>query len=359
MQASIILGERELNQNSNPYIIAEIGVNHEGSIDLAKKLIDLAKEGGADAAKFQSYKANTLASRNSPSYWDTSKEKTNSQYELFSKYDAFGEKEFESLYLHCKENKIEFISTPFDHFSVDYLNDLMPFFKISSSDITNIPLLKHIANKKKPIILSTGASDLEEIDFAIKKIESCGNNNLALLHCILNYPTPYRDANLNMISSMRNYYKSKIIGYSDHTLPDKNMSVLSSAYLLGAVIIEKHFTHDKNLPGNDHYHAMDVQDLKNFKTQIKYINEIKGNYLKKEMIPNEKVSRLNARRSIVIKKDMRKGEIIQRSDLICKRPGHGISPIELEKIIGLRTLKDLKCDDILTWDCLEDSLDRV
>ena len=282
MQASITLGERVINQNSNPYIIAEIGVNHGGSIDLARTLIDLAKEGGADAAKFQTYKANTLASKNSPSYWDTSKEKTNSQYELFSKYDSFGEKEFELLYLHCKENNIEFISTPFDHYSVDYLNNFMPFFKISSSDITNIPLLKHIANKNKPIILSTGASNLEEIDFAIKNIESCGNNNLALLHCILNYPTPDKDANLNMISFMRNYYKSKIIGYSDHTLPDMNMRVLTSAYLLGAVIIEKHFTYDKNLPGNDHYHAMDLNDLKNFKKQIKFINEIKGNYSKKK-----------------------------------------------------------------------------
>ena len=203
MKNSISLGKVNVCQNSLPYLIAEIGVNHEGSLDTARKLIDLAKEGGANAAKFQTYKANTLASKNSPSYWDTKKERTKSQYELFSKYDSFGEKEYYSLYLHCKENDIEFISTPFDHYSVDYLDQYMSFYKISSSDITNIPLLEYIGKKGKPIILSTGASYLDEINLAINKIQSCGSSDIALLHCILNYPTPNKDANLNMISSKK------------------------------------------------------------------------------------------------------------------------------------------------------------
>lgn len=353
MKPSIKIGSQVLKADSTPYIIAEIGVNHGGSIDLAKKLIDLAKEGGADAAKFQTYKAERLASKNSPSYWDTNEESTKSQYELFSKFDSFDEKEYFSLYEHCKKSEIDFISTPFDHVSVDLLDEILSFYKISSSDITNIPLLEHIAKKGKPIVLSTGASSLKEIDYAIEKIELAGGKDIALLHCILNYPTPDKDANLLMIRSMKEYYNTKIIGYSDHTLPDSTMSVLTTAYLLGAVIIEKHFTHDKTLPGNDHYHAMDLYDLKNFKKQINYLQMICGRYHEKTNIPSESISRQNARRSLVIKNDIKKGDVIKESDLICKRPGNGISPVYIKRVIGSKLSRDLKFDDIIQWSDLE------
>ena len=343
----------KVNQDSAPYIIAEIGVNHEGNLDLAKKLIDLAKEGGANAAKFQTYKANTIASKNSPSYWDLSKEKTKSQYELFLKYDSFGEKEYSILHDHCKENQIDFISTPFDHVSVEFLDNILPFYKISSSDITNIPLLELISTKNKPILLSTGASSIQEIDFALTKMENAGAKEISLLHCILNYPTSYENANLQMINYMRNYYQNRLIGYSDHTLPDELMTVLSTAYMMGAVIIEKHFTHDKTLPGNDHYHAMDINDLKIFKKQISYLETIKGNYKQKTDIPSERLSRENARRSLVINKDLQAGDVLRKSDLICKRPGNGISPIDIEKIIGFKLIKSLKNDEILRWEHLE------
>lgn len=352
MESSIILGKTKIYQNSSPYIIAEIGVNHEGDINQAKKLIDLAKEGGANAAKFQTYKANTIASKNSPSYWDTSKESTKSQYELFLKYDSFGEREYYSLYEHCKSNEIDFISTPFDHFSVDFLDEILPFYKISSSDITNIPLLEYISSKKKPIVLSTGASSINEINLALTKMEEAGANNIALLHCILNYPTSYENANLEMIKHMKNTYEERIIGYSDHTLPDSSMSVLSAAFLLGAVIIEKHFTHDKTLPGNDHYHAMDINDLKIFKERLKFLQTIKGNYSNKTDIPSEQISRKNARRSLVINKDLSAGVILKKSDLICKRPGNGISPIDIDKVVGCKINKKLKNDDILNWNDL-------
>ena len=264
-------------------------------------------------------KQRDLLQKNSPSYWDTNEESTKSQYELFSKFDSFEEKDYFSLYEHCKKSEIDFISTPFDHLSVDFLDEYLSFYKISSSDITNIPLLEHIAKKGKPIVLSTGASSLKEIDYAINKIEIAGGKDIALLHCILNYPTPNKDANLLMIKSMKEYYNTKIIGYSDHTLPDSTMSVLTTACLMGAVIIEKHFTHDKTLPGNDHYHAMDVDDLKNFKKQIDYLKVICGNYQEKTNIPSESISRKNARRSLVLKKDIQKGDVIKENDLICKR----------------------------------------
>ena len=253
------------------------------------------------------------------------------------------------LHEHCKNNEIDFISTPFDHFSVDFLDEILPFYKISSSDITNIPLLEYISSKNKPVVLSTGASSINEINFALTKMEKAGANNIALLHCILNYPTSYENANLEMIKHMKNTYEKRIIGYSDHTLPDRSMTVLSTAFLLGAVIIEKHFTHDKSLPGNDHYHAMDINDLKNFKERLKFLEIIKGNYSNKTNIPSEQISRKNARRSLVINKDLSAGVTLKKSDLICKRPGDGISPLDIDKVVGCKINKNLKNDDILNW----------
>ena len=295
-------------ENFNPYIIAEIGVNHSGSMNLAKKLIELAKEGGAHAAKFQSYKAEKIASKNSPSYWDTSKEKTQSQYKLFKKYDAFNESEYKILAEYCRKCNIDFLSTPFDDEAIDFLDPLVPFFKIASADITNLPFLEKVASKGKKIILSTGASNLDEIDLAIKTIKNTKQVDIALLHCILNYPTENVNANLNMITGLIERYPDYLIGYSDHTIPDKNMTTLTTANLLGARIIEKHFTHDKTLKGNDHYHAMDVEDLKNFTKIIGEISLLRGITKVKKAIESEKISRINARRSIVASRNIEKGE---------------------------------------------------
>jgi len=219
-----------------PYIIAEAGVNHEGDMKLAKRLINEAKEGGAHAIKFQTYKAETIASKNSPSYWDLNQEPTTSQYELFKKYDKFWKKEFEELKNYCDKAGIEFLSTPFDIESAKFLSELMDVFKISSSDITNKPFIEYICDFGKPIILSTGASCLNEIKEAVSWIETKGNQ-VALLHCVLNYPTKDTDANLGMIKGLYKAFPNHIIGYSDHTLP-KDMKVLEIAHLLGAKIIE-------------------------------------------------------------------------------------------------------------------------
>jgi len=333
-----------------PYIIAEIGVNHEGSMEIAKRLIGEAKEGGADAVKFQSYKAKTLASKDSPAYWDTTKEPTTSQYELFKKHDSFWIDEMRELKEYCDKVDIEFMSTPFDIESADFLNDMMDVYKISSSDLTNKPFIEHICQFNKPIILSTGASSLYEIQEAVSWIESFGNP-LVLLHCVLNYPTPDENANLGMILDLKNRFPDKIIGYSDHTLP-KDMKVCEIATILGSVIIEKHFTHDKTLQGNDHYHAMDKEDLKLFRKNLDRTFEILGSF-RVEALKDEALARVNARRSLVAKRFIPKGKIIEKEDLTFKRPAHGISPKFIDEVVGKKSNVDIKEDEILKWSMIE------
>lgn len=333
-----------------PYIIAEAGVNHEGSIDIAKKLIQEAKEGGADAIKFQTYKAETLASKNSPSYWDTSKESSISQFKLFKKHDKFWKKEFIELKNFCDKVDIEFMSTPFDIESSIFLNSLMDVFKISSSDITNKPFIEHICEFGKPIILSTGASNLHEIEEAVSWIESKGNP-LALLHCTLNYPTDDINANLGMIIGLKEKFPDKLIGYSDHTLP-KDMKVLEIATILGATIIEKHFTHDKSIQGNDHYHAMDKNDLIIFNHKIEKVIEILGSF-KVQNTKSQDLARTNARRSLVAIKSIPKGKTIEIDDLTYKRPAFGISPKYISEVIGKKAKENIAEDDILQWGLVE------
>ena len=269
---------------NKPYVIAEAGVNFYDTAKLrgvtpleeAMHYVDKAKEAGIDAIKFQSYKANTIASKNSPAYWDTTKETTQSQYELFTKFDSFGEEEYRALYEHCKKVGIDFMSTPFDYASADYLDDMVDIYKISSSDLSNLPFITHIAKKGKPIYLSVGASYLSEVEQAVRTIRETGNNQIALLHCVLSYPCKNEDANLRIISTLKRIFPDITIGYSDHTLPDDTMTILTTAYLLGAEIIEKHFTLDKSLPGNDHYHAGDPEDFRKAISNFRLVNTVLG-----------------------------------------------------------------------------------
>lgn len=333
-----------------PYLIAEAGVNHEGSMETAKRLIDEANEGGADAIKFQTYKAETIASKNSPAYWDTEEEPTESQYKLFKKHDKFWKNEFVELKKYCDKTGIEFLSTPFDVEAADFLNELMPVFKISSSDLTNKPFIEYIARFNKPIILSTGASYLYEIEEAVSWIED-KSVNYALLHCVLNYPTEDKNANLGMIKGLKDKFPAIPVGYSDHTLP-KDMKVLEMATLLGASIIEKHFTHDKTLPGNDHYHAMDVEDLKLFNRNLDRVLSIMGDE-KVSALKSEKKSRENARRSLVAKREIPKGKAIEYEDLTWKRPASGISPKFINEVIGQCAVETINTDEILSWKLLD------
>lgn len=334
--------------NSRPFLIAEAGVNHENSLQNAINLVKEAAKCGCDAIKFQSYKAETIASKFSPSYWDLSKEPTESQHELFKKYDSFDKNEYEILARTAIENNILFMSTPFDHRFADILCDLMPMYKIASADITNYPLLEHCAKKMKPMIISTGASTIGEVETAVRLIESTGNKNICIMHCVLSYPTNPKNANLNIIKHLKKIFPNYLIGYSDHVPPFHDCLALTTSWLLGARIIEKHFTLDKNMKGNDHYHAMDPTDVINFRNECEFIHNSLGQSVK-EVLECEKQSRLQARRSLVINKNKNCGDVISKNDILIKRPGTGIEPQHLDLIVGKKLLCDIKQDELLEW----------
>ena len=335
-------------------LIAEIGVNYydiakkEGitPMEAAKEMILAAKEAGIHAVKFQTYKAGTLAAKASPSYWDLSEEPTTSQYELFQKFDSFGKAEYRELSEYAKETGIEFLSTAFDIASADYLDDLMEVYKISSSDLSNLPFIKYQAQKNKPILLSVGASDLEEIELAIDTIRSVNDKEIVLLHCVLEYPTPLEDANLLKILSLKRQFPELIIGYSDHTKPTDDCDVIKTAYNLGALCVEKHFTLDKTLEGNDHYHAMDPDDAKRILAAIEEMDLIRGSGEIK-CLETEASARQNARRSLVSATDIPKGTVITEEMLTFKRPGNGISPARMSEVLGKTALADIPEDTIL------------
>ena len=341
-------------------LIAEVGVNYYdiatekgiSPMEAAKLMIYEAKEAGIHAVKFQTYKAGTLAAKDSPYYWDITEEPTTSQYQLFQKFDSFGEAEYRGLADYCEELGIEFFSTPFDFESADYLDDMMNVYKISSSDLSNLPFIAYQAKKNKPILLSVGASNEDEIDTAIETIRTYNHQPLILMHCILEYPTPYEHANLNKIVSLKNRYPDVYVGYSDHTKPDGKYEVVKAAYLKGAQVIEKHYTLDKTLKGNDHYHAMDPQDAAAILREISYLDKICGSYELK-CLDSEQKARKNARRSIVSFGKIGKGEIITEDKLTFKRPGTGISPSAIQSVVGKTALTDIEDDTILTTDLFE------
>ena len=342
---------------NKPYLIAEMGVNFYDTakslniepIEAAKLYIDKAAEAGVDCAKFQSYKANTIVSKNSPAYWDTTKEPTKTQYELFLKHDRFGEKEYRELCDYTHEKGLDFTSTPFDYASVDYLEDMVDFYKISSSDLSNIPFIRYIGSKGKPVYISVGAAYLSEVDEAIRNLKEVGCKEIVIFHCVLSYPTDPKDANLRVIETLKKNFPDVKVGFSDHVAPDEGMITLATAYLLGAEVIEKHFTLDKTLPGNDHYHAGDPEDFRKAIANFKLIDSILGS-AEKTVLDCELVPRREARRSLVLTRDMKKGEVISEKDIMAKRPGTGISPQYTEIVVGRKILQDLAEDTVLTWD---------
>lgn len=344
---------------NKPYVIAEMGVNFYDTakalniepLDAAKLYIDKAAESGVDCAKFQSYKANTIVSKNSPAYWDTTKEPTKTQYELFLKHDSFGEEEYRELcdYTHAKG--LDFTSTPFDYASVDYLEDMVDFYKISSSDLSNLPFIRYIGEKGKAVYMSVGAAYLSEVDEAIRTLKEAGCKEIVIFHCVLSYPTDPKDANLRVIETLKKNFPDVKVGFSDHVAPDDGMITLATAYLLGADVIEKHFTLDKTLSGNDHYHAGDPEDFKKAIRNFKLIDSILGSP-EKTVLDCELVPRREARRSLVLTRDMKKGEVISEKDIMAKRPGIGISPQYTEIVLGRKVLQDLEEDTVLMWDMI-------
>jgi len=356
--AQIKIGNRLVSDdNIKPYVIAEIGVNyyelaHKLSLDIidaAKLMVREAAQAGADAVKFQVYKAEKLASRYAEAYWDSTANPTKNQYALFKRYDRLDLDGYHELAKYANSIYVDFIATPFDEEAAQFVAEVSPAIKIASADITNIPFLKYVAQLGKPILLSTGASNIAEIYEAITEIKNSGNQNIVLLHCTLEYPAPYEDANLNAIRYLKNVFPSYIVGYSDHTPPDSNMLVLTVAVLLGARVIEKHFTLDKMLSGNDHFHSMDPDDLKRLRKNIELLEKIMGRYIK-QPIEGEAKARLYARRSIIAIKDLNPNDIITQDVIAIKRPGTGIHPKFLDLIIGKKVRKRVQKDQPLLWE---------
>ncbi len=341
-------------------LIAEIGVNYYDiatergitPMEAAKLMCREAKEAGIHAVKFQTYKAETIAAKASPYYWDITEEPTRSQYELFKKFDSFGEPEYRELSDYCHEIGIAFCSTAFDFESADYLDPLMDVYKISSSDLTNLPFIRYQAQKGKPIIMSVGAGDLSEIQAAVATVREVNQEPLVLMHCVLEYPTPYPDANLSRIRSLAAAFPDVIVGYSDHCKPDMCYDVVKTAYAMGATVIEKHFTLNKALVGNDHYHAMDPKDAKNILAGVSFVHELLGNP-ELVQLDSESAARANARRSIVSLGDITAGTVVTEDMLTFKRPGTGISPTEMDKILGKKAKEDIVDDTILQFDMFE------
>lgn len=348
-------------KNSKPYVIAEMGVNFYDTarilnitpLEAAKLYVDKASGIGIDCAKFQAYKADTIASKYSPAYWDRTKEPTASQFELFKKFDTFNKGEYEELAEYTHSKGMEFTATPFDYNSADFLYEMVDFYKIASADITNIPFIKYIASKGKKIAISVGASYLSEVDEAIRAVEDvgCKPADITIMHCVLSYPTKPEDAELRIIQTLKKTFPDLHVGYSDHVPPDESMMTLAAAYMLGAEVIEKHFTLDKTLQGNDHYHAGDPLDFKRAIDNFKWINVTLGSG-KKTVLECEKIPRREARRSLVLTHNLIAGEKIKGDDLIPKRPGTGISPKYTEIVIGKEIKQNCKEDTILTWDMI-------
>ena len=318
-----------------PEIIAEIGVNYYdiaekhsiSFVDAAKMMVTEAKTAGASVAKFQIYKAEKLAAKNSPAYWDLNEEPTKSQRALFSKYDKLSNEDYRIISEYCEKIKIEFMATAFDHDNAIEINRFIKRHKIASADITNIELLSLIGSFGKPVILSVGASTKEEIRDAVNILKREGAPSITLLHCMLNYPTSMEKANLWKIGLLKEEFPDTTIGYSDHT--KFNMDVLSAAWLLGAEVIEKHFTLDKNLKGNDHYHAASPDDLRSLTEHLKNLQSIIGAEVPDWYDSSEEVSRMFARRGVYLVRDVHGGEEFKAEDVQFLRPqGDGITPME-------------------------------
>jgi N,N'-diacetyllegionaminate synthase len=328
------------------FIIAEAGVNHNGSIDLAYKLIDVAVESGADAVKFQTFKAENVASKNATKaeYQKQTTDVSESQFNMLKKLELDLEAH-KALIAYCKEKDIIFLSTPFDHESIDLLSDLgLQIFKIPSGEITNLPYLKQIGLLSKQVILSTGMSTLEEVGDAINVLTNAGTSkeNITVLHANTMYPTPMEDVNLNAMLTIQKEF-GIAVGYSDHTL---GIEVDIAAVVLGASIIEKHFTLDKTMDGPDHEASLEPEELKVMVSSIRNIEKALGSSQKKPS-PSESSNIKAVRKSIIANQNIKKGDLLTDKNIAVKRPGYGISPMKWEELIGTAASKDYNADELI------------
>ena len=330
----------------NVFVIAEAGVNHNGSIKLAKELITAAAESGADAVKFQTFKTENLVSKTAQKaeYQKKTTDALESQFDMIKKLELNMETHKE-LIDYCQEKDIMFLSTPFDHGSIDMLNNLeLQIFKIPSGEITNLPYLRHIGSLARKVILSTGMSTLQEVDDALTILTGVGmkSENITVLHANTMYPTPFEDVNLKAMMTIQQEC-GIAVGYSDHTL---GIEVDIAAVAMGASIIEKHFTLDKNMDGPDHKSSLEPEELKAMVSAIRNIEKAMGDSEKKPS-PSESVNINIARKSIVASQNIEKGETLTEENITTKRPGSGISPIKWDSVIGSTATKSYNRDDLI------------
>ena len=328
------------------FIIAEAGVNHNGDVKLARKLLEVAKEAGADAVKFQTFKAEEVVTPNAQKaeYQKGTTDEKESQFEMLKKLELSTEN-FEELSDYAQKKGIIFLSSPFDNGSVDLLDEMgVPAFKVGSGEITNLPLLKHIARKKKPVILSTGMATLGEIEEALATIGQDGVDEIILLHCVSCYPAKIEDVNLRAIETLRQAFRLPV-GLSDHTA---GITVPIAATALGACTIEKHFTLDKKLPGPDHRASLEPRELRDMVKAIRDVEKALGNGIKRLNIAEEE-NRKAARRSIIARVDIPAGAVITEDMLDVKRPGNGLEPKLINLIIGREAKANIMSGEVMTF----------
>jgi len=330
------------------FIIAEAGVNHNGDLEVAKRLVDVAVEAGADAVKFQTFKAHNLVIKEAQKaeYQKQTTASDESQHEMIRKLEL-DERMHREIIAHCAERRIMFLSTPFDHESIDLLHAFgMQIFKIPSGEITNLPYLRHISGLGKQVILSTGMADLGEVEDALGVLRQCGipDDKITLLHATTEYPCPMQDVNLRAMQSMRVAF-GVATGYSDHT---PGIEVPVAAVAMGASVIEKHFTLNRNLPGPDHRASLEPEELKAMVASIRNIELAIGDGCKR-MAPSEAGNRPIARKSLVASRMIKEGEAFSVDNITAKRPGTGISPMRWDEVIGRVAARDFHPDELLEW----------
>lgn len=328
------------------FIIAEAGVNHNGDVELAKRLVDIAVEAGADAVKFQTFVPEELVSQLAPKapYQLLTTPNEESQLEMIRSL-ALPYEAFEELWEYCSAKGIQFLSTPFDLPSARFLHSLgLPIFKIPSGEITNYPLLREIGSYRKRIILSTGMADLGEIEDALDVLVEAGTpkEEIVVLHCNTEYPTPYEDVNLRAMVTIREAFQVAV-GYSDHT---EGIEISIAAAAMGATVIEKHFTLDRNLPGPDHRASLEPAELRAMIAAIRNVERALGTGIKKPS-PSEMKNIPVVRKSIVARRRIQKGEEFNEENITAKRPGTGLSPMRWSEVIGRRAPRDFEPDELI------------
>ena len=342
------IGERKVGAGQPALVIAEVGVNHNGSIERGIELIESAAKAGADVVKFQTYKASQIVTKSAPRYWD---EKLNdddggTQFDTFSKLDSMGIEGYKAFKNRCEELNVIFTSTPFNLPDVDLLEEIgVDVYKISSSDITYHQLVKYVAQKRKPIILSTGCASIGEIERAVEIIHAEGNRDVILQHCILQYPCDDENANLIKMQKIQEIFPEIPVGYSDHTF---GITIPAMSVAMGAVSVEKHFTIDNKLPDSpDHKLLANPEELEEMVTMIRTIEKAKG-YFQNGYYPAEEAAYLNARKSLVSACRIEKGTVITEEMLTAKRPGTGIYPEYMGFVVGSTAKVDIEEDTTIT-----------